>query len=100
MRLKLGLTKPKQPILGFDTAGQVEAVGEAVTRFQPGDRVVASRSFDFGCHAEYATVGEQAAIAAIPESLSYQDAVALLLRRRDGAPLLPAGQRSPPTKRC
>ena len=77
MRLKLGLTKPKQPILGFDTAGQVEAVGEAVTRFQPGDRVVASRSFDFGCHAEYATVGEQAAIAAIPQSLSYQDAVAL-----------------------
>ena len=77
MRLKLGFTKPKQPILGFEMAGQVEAVGRAVTRFQPGDRVVASRGFDFGCHAEYVTVAEQGAIATIPENLSYQDAVAL-----------------------
>ena len=77
MRLKLGLTKPKQPILGFEMAGQVEAVGMTVTRFQPGDRVVVSRGFDFGCHAEYLTVAEQGAIATIPENLSYQDAVAL-----------------------
>jgi NADPH:quinone reductase-like Zn-dependent oxidoreductase len=77
VRLKLGLTKPKQPILGFEMAGQVEAVGGAVTGFQPGDRVVASRGFDFGCHAEYVTVAEQGAIAQIPEDLSYEDAVAL-----------------------
>ena len=77
MRLKLGLTKPKQPILGFELAGQVEAVGSAVTRFQPGDRVVLSRGFDFGCHAEHVTVAEQGAIAKIPENLSYQDAVAV-----------------------
>jgi NADPH:quinone reductase-like Zn-dependent oxidoreductase len=77
MRLKLGLTKPKQPILGFEMAGQVEAVGPAVTRFQPGERVVASRGFDFGCHAEYATVAEGGDIATIPEHLSFQDAVAL-----------------------
>lgn len=77
MRLKLGLTKPKQPILGFEVAGQVEAVGSAVTGFQPGDRVVLSREFDFGCHAEYVTVAEQGVIARIPDDLSYQDAVAL-----------------------
>ena len=77
MRLKLGFTKPKQPILGFEMAGQVEAVGRAVTCFQPGDRVVASRGFDFGCHAEYVTLAEQGDIATIPEHLSYQDAVAL-----------------------
>src|SRR5512132_2356834 len=77
MRLRLGLTKPKNSILGFEMAGQVEAVGKAVTRFQPGDRVVASRGFDFGCHAEHVTVAEQGAMARIPESLSYQDAVAL-----------------------
>ena len=29
MRLKLGFTKPKQPILGFEMAGKVEAVGKA-----------------------------------------------------------------------
>ena len=77
MRLKLGLTKPKQPVLGFEMAGQVEAVGSAVTGFQPGDRVVASRGFDFGCHAEYVTVAERGDIAKIPDALSYQDAVAL-----------------------
>ena len=77
VRLRLGVTKPRQPIFGFETAGHVEAVGRAVTRFQPGDRVVASRGFDFGCHAEYVTVAEHGAIARVPERLSYQDAVAL-----------------------
>ena len=77
MRLKLGFTKPKQPIFGFELAGRVEAVGSAVTLFHVGDRVVVSRGFDFGCHAEYVTVAEQGAIAKIPENLGYQDAVAL-----------------------
>ena len=77
MRLKLGVARPKQPILGFELAGQVEAVGSAVTLFHVGDRVIVSRGFDFGCHAEYVTVSEQGAIATIPESLSYQDAVAV-----------------------
>jgi NADPH:quinone reductase-like Zn-dependent oxidoreductase len=77
MRLRLGVTKPRTSILGFEVAGRVEAVGRAVSRFQPGDRVVASRGFDFGCHADYVTVAERGAIAEIPESLSYRDAVAL-----------------------
>ncbi len=77
MRLKLGFAKPKQSILGFELAGQVEAVGSAVTLFRVGDRVIVSRGFDFGCHAEYVTVAEQGAIAKIPDNMSYQDAVAL-----------------------
>jgi NADPH:quinone reductase-like Zn-dependent oxidoreductase len=77
VRLKVGMTGPKQPVFGFDTAGRVEAVGSAVTRFRPGDRVLASRGFDFGCHADRVVVGEQAAIAPIPDGLTSQDAVAL-----------------------
>jgi NADPH:quinone reductase-like Zn-dependent oxidoreductase len=77
VRLKVGVTKPRQPVFGFEVAGRVEAVGEAVTSLQPGDRVVASRGFDMGCHAELVTVAEQGAIAKIPEGLSYQDAVSL-----------------------
>ena len=77
MRLRLGLTKPRQPILGFEVAGRVEVVGRSVTRFQPGDRVVASRGFNLGCHAEYVTVAERGAISELPENLDYQDAVAL-----------------------
>ena len=92
MRLKLGLTKPKQPILGFEMAGQVEAVGSAVTRFQPGDRVVASRGFDFGCHAEYVTVAEQGDIATIPERPELSGCGGALFRGNDVAHLLPTGQ--------
>ena len=95
VRLQLGVTKPRQPIFGFDLAGSVEAVGDAVTRFRAGDRVVASRGFDFGCHAEYASVAEDGTIAPIPDGLSDEQAVAVcfggatalhFLRRAELAP--------------
>ena len=41
VRALAGLLKPKHKILGADVAGSVEAVGENVTRFQPGDEVFA-----------------------------------------------------------
>jgi NADPH:quinone reductase-like Zn-dependent oxidoreductase len=77
VRLRFGLTKPRQPVFGFDVAGRIEAVGAEVTRFQPGDRVVASRDLHLGCHAEYVTVAEDGAIAPIPDTLGDPDAVAL-----------------------
>jgi NADPH:quinone reductase-like Zn-dependent oxidoreductase len=39
VRLNAGLLKPKNPILGADVAGRVEAAGSNVTQFQPGDEV-------------------------------------------------------------
>jgi NADPH:quinone reductase-like Zn-dependent oxidoreductase len=76
VRLKVGMTRPKQPVFGFDVAGRVEAVGSAVTRFRPGDRVLASRGLDLGCHAERVAVRE-GGIAPIPDTVTSQDAVAL-----------------------
>ena len=49
-RFSVGFPKPNNYILGWDVAGQVEAIGEKVTRFQPGDDVFGLCSHTF---AEY-----------------------------------------------
>ena len=77
MRLAMGWSGPKQKVLGFEGAGEVEAVGAKVTQFKPGDRVLASHGFKFGLHAEYANFTEKDAIVHIPEGLGYEDAVAI-----------------------
>jgi NADPH:quinone reductase-like Zn-dependent oxidoreductase len=77
MRLTLGFFRPKQPVLGFDLAGEIEAVGSSVTAFQPGDRVIGSAGFKFGCHAEYQCLPESGAVAVIPDGMGYGDAVSL-----------------------
>jgi NADPH:quinone reductase-like Zn-dependent oxidoreductase len=77
VRLAMGVTKPRRPVLGFEVAGRVTEVASGVSAFRPGDRVVASRGFKFGCHAEYITVAEHGQVAKIPDDVSYESAVAL-----------------------
>jgi NADPH:quinone reductase-like Zn-dependent oxidoreductase len=61
IRLAMGLSKPKHPILGFDGAGRVEAVGRRVEALRIGDEVFgASR---FGGLAEYACVSERTMVS-------------------------------------
>lgn len=77
-RLALGVTKPRKKIPGMDFSGVVEQVGDAVSQFKAGDRVFGSMSMRFGAHAEYACIEENAAIEHLPDSLSYEDAVAVI----------------------
>jgi len=72
-----GITRPRCTVLGSDFAGQVEAVGPAVTRFDPGDQVFGTTAPRFGAHAEYVCLSEQAAIEPKPDGLSYAGAAAL-----------------------
>ena len=72
MRLSGGLTKPKNNGLGADVAGTVEAVGEEVTRFGPGDEVFGLSVKTF---AEYVCVSE-VGLAPKPANLSFEEAAA------------------------
>jgi NADPH:quinone reductase-like Zn-dependent oxidoreductase len=70
-RFMLGLRRPKAKILGVEFAGEVEAVGSAVTKFQPGDRVFGLRN---GAHAEYVCVGEERLLAHMPDHMTFEEA--------------------------
>ena len=72
------LTKPPLPYaLGFEVAGTVEELGEGVTNFAVGDRVLASVLG--GGYAEYAVAMARGAVP-IPESLGFGEATALLVQ--------------------
>jgi NADPH:quinone reductase-like Zn-dependent oxidoreductase len=69
-----GLRRPRQPILGSEFAGEVEAAGSAVTEFAVGDRVFGTSGLRFGAHAEYMCMRESRRIAKIPAGMSFEDA--------------------------
>lgn len=76
--LTIGIFSPRKKILGMDFAGIVEAVGEGVTRFKPGDEVVGLTGMKFGGHAEYVTLKDTEAMVLKPEGWSFENAVALV----------------------
>ena len=76
--IALGVFRPRRPVLGMDVAGVVEAVGDEVTGFAPGDEVIAMLGGDFGGHAEYARIPQSKAIARKPRNLDMGDAAALV----------------------
>nr|WP_280847113.1 NAD(P)-dependent alcohol dehydrogenase [Mesobacillus selenatarsenatis] len=72
-RLDNGLTKPKNPILGIDVAGTIEAVGENVRKFKVGDHVFGSC---FGSHSEYVSPRENF-LCHMPKNITFEDAAAI-----------------------
>lgn len=76
-RLFLGINGPRQPILGSELAGEVEAVGRAVISFKIGDQVFAFSGVGMGCYAEYKCMPANGAVAMKPSKLSYEQAAAL-----------------------
>lgn len=72
-RLAFGFRKPKDPVLGMDLAGTVEAVGPDVTRFAVGDAIYGSGR---GSYAEYA-IAPETKLAAKPQALSFEQAAAV-----------------------
>jgi NADPH2:quinone reductase len=73
-----GLYPMRMPaVLGLEAAGVVDAVGDGVTRFSPGDRVAYNGSP--GAYAEAAVVPADRAVR-VPDAVSLETAAAVLLK--------------------
>lgn len=77
-RFFAGFPRPKHTATGTDFAGDVEAVGQKVTRFKPGDRVWGFDDNLAGTHAQYVTFREDKGIGLMPAGVDYAFAVACI----------------------
>ncbi len=72
-RFSFGWNKPKNHILGSEFSGVVEAVGNKVTRFKPGDLVFGYRGMNMGANAEYLCMPETGTVTRKPANLSHAE---------------------------
>lgn len=76
-RLVFGILRPRQPILGTELSGIVEAVSEGVSEFSAGDEVFAFADARMGCHAEFRCLSARGLVTRKPANLSFEQAAAL-----------------------
>jgi NADPH:quinone reductase-like Zn-dependent oxidoreductase len=77
VRFFFGLLWPRQRILGTELAGEVTAVGAAVSEFAVGDRVFGSTAaFRSGTHAEFICLSESDPLVRMPAGMTFEQAAA------------------------
>lgn len=79
VRIWLGSRMPNL-LLGQELAGEVEAVGKATNRFQPGDLIFGTAGFRLGTYAEYICLPEKPGTGVLglkPANMTYEEAAAL-----------------------
>jgi NADPH:quinone reductase-like Zn-dependent oxidoreductase len=98
LRVYVGRIRPKPIILGQELAGEIEAIGGNVTRFQPGDHIFAWTGLEMGAYAEYACLPEKRMIALKPSNMSYEQAAALPIGGLEAAHFMRKGDIQPGQK--
>jgi NADPH:quinone reductase-like Zn-dependent oxidoreductase len=76
-RLFTGISRPKNPVLGTEFAGVIDAVGADVTEFRVGDQVFAASGDLLGAHAEYICLPADGALAHKPQGASFEEAASI-----------------------
>jgi NADPH:quinone reductase-like Zn-dependent oxidoreductase len=74
-----GFTRPRKQILGWELAGEIEAVGKRVSHFKPGDKVFGyTKGISFGaCNAQNKSICEDRLVRMDVSKISYENAVVL-----------------------
>ncbi len=89
MYVRFVLTKPV--ILGQELAGEIEAVGNHVTRFRQGDQVLGWTGLRLGAYAEYICLPENGVLAIKPPTITYEQAAPLPVGGLDAVFLMQKG---------
>ncbi len=82
MGIMMGFGKPRNPILGLVSAGEVDSMGSDAKRFKIGDPVVAYTALSptkirLGTYAQYNCIPEDWLVVRKPSNLTYEEAVAI-----------------------
>ncbi len=78
MRIMMGITRPRNDILGEVLSGEIVQAGSKIRRFRVGDQIFGLTGFSLGAYAEYKCMKEKdskrGCIALKPRNISYEDA--------------------------
>jgi len=86
MRLVLGISKPRKPILGTVFSGVVETVRDKVFKFKIGDKVFGMTGFNFGTYAEYIVINQSSNVIEMPNNATFEEAAAIIVNSADVDP--------------